>query len=813
MKISIQTKLLTLSIFLVILAILTTSIAYYVLARQDKHRESRQRIQIAFDIIRDDFAEQFQAHSKQIEEFLQRDQSLTLATQVYTRQTTEQMGLTQAIVSQLVRVGSITSANRLKIYSAEKKLLVTYFPSETQMQGKAEWTPPEQPVLLPGEIPASITPSFFAQDGQVGLRITAPLLQENEIVGVLSGDFTLTETMIARYAALSKTEINFFAGTALSVGTLSVQRILETPATISMSACDELAEKPLEIFTVMFAGHGYYQGQCAFQDGQTSIGAISVSLSQDIERQAIRSMIGTILLIVGIVTTVAIGLSVLLSRSTFRSIRHIVRTIAAVSDGDLRSSAQEIAHDEIGEIGHQLNRMIAQLRNMSGQIQQTSGTVKVSAHTIVHSMATLIEHLQEQSGSVEHMSSSVEGIKQFIDDVVRNTATLLSAAAEILSAIQETQASTQEVNTSVTSLTTNLHLISASVSQVERAVQQILEHTERLETGARQTDVEVQQIDHALHEVSQNAEQTRTLAQDTMHAATRGKISVEAAIQGMMELKDVVTRTAQIIGDVKGWGEQVSSILDMVDEITEQTSLLALNASIISAQAGAHGRGFMVVAEEIKELATRTKASTHEIGSLIRELHQKTADGVQHTEEGLRKADQGVQLAHAVQEALHTILESATRSSNRAADTVNVVQLVVERSQSISSQTNQVTDMASNIRIAVQQEEQDLDQVAGAVENLSGMAEQVNRAMTEQSRAAQEIERSMVNVTDEFSAISDQTETLQHDTEQIVAAMRTINATTEWILAHATEISGETVNTLVSQAETLNEMVKVFKIS
>ena len=100
-----------------------------------------------------------------------------------------------------------------------------------------------------------------------------------------------------------------------------------------------------------------------------------------------------------------------------------------------------------------------------------------------------------------------------------------------------------------------------------------------------------------------------------MNAAARGQASVEASIRGIAELKTVVGNTAQIIQEVNLWGEQVSSILGIVDDITEQTSLLSLNASIISAQAGVHGRGFAVVANEIKELAVRTKNSTREIGT------------------------------------------------------------------------------------------------------------------------------------------------------------------------------------------------------
>jgi len=369
------------------------------------------------------------------------------------------------------------------------------------------------------------------------------------------------------------------------------------------------------------------------------------------------------------------------------------------------------------------------------------------------------------------------------------------------------------VTTSTGSLTTNLHLISSAVDQVSQSVKEIAENTEHLEKVARQTETEIQHIDHSLRDVSANADQAQHLAKETMEAALSGQTSVDASLQSMTELKGVVANTAQIIREVNSWGEQVSSILDIVDEITEQTSLLALNASIISAQAGVHGRGFAVVADEIKSLATRTKASTKEINTLVHKLQTKTEEGVNNTVEGLSKADQSMQLAHAVKKALTTILESATRSSTRAADTAQVIQQTAASSQAISTQMNTVTGMVSNIRMAIQGEERDIEQVGAAAENISGMSEQVNRASLEQRSAAREIERGMENVTEKFNAVSEQTETLRQNSDQIVAAMRTIESTTEQILQNATNISGDTVKNLVQQSEVLQKIVNVFKVS
>lgn len=864
MKASIQMKLLILCIILVFLTTTGISVTYYVLIKQDKHWESQQRIRIAFDIILDDLENQIQFYARKFDEFLRADPILIGATETYNRDQ-EQLRDSSFIVTYLARVaeslkkfGYDISAHQITLYGVDKRLLAVYQRHDDQEVAGVYVTSdtntptflllgdPSQPVTsqessqtissilfsrsvpdnpLPPDIeasyedtiiPDSIVISPFSRESRFGIHIIAPVFHKEDIIGVLIGEVLYTQGTVERYASLSKADVNFFGGNLLSVGTLTDQTELELEELEQMVSCEDIMNEnvEIEIASLTFDEQDYYQGRCTFKSDQGRfVGATTVSLSQEIEKQAIRKVLMAILTISAIAIGASFGLSLLFSRKPILAIHDIVSVIVAAAEGDLRKTALVMSRDEIGMLATKLNQMITQLRTLSGQVQGSAYTVNGTADTILQQMDTLIYHMEQQSTSVDNTTSSAEKIKQFIDTVARNISVLLSAAAQILASIQETRASIAEVTTSTGSLTANLHLISASIDQVNQAVKQIAEHTGQLEEVTQQTETEINHIDHSLRDVSHNADRAQQLAKETMDAATSGQTSVEASIRGMTELKEVVSNTAQIIREVNSWGARVSSILGIVDEITEQTSLLALNASIISAQAGVHGRGFGVVADEIKELATRTKTSTQEIGTLIRELRMKTGEGVRHMAEGLKKTDEEMELARAVKEALNTILERATRSSKRAADTAQVIQQTVDSSHTISAQMNSVTDMVSKIKVAIQEQETDVEQVVSAVENISGMAEQVNRANLEQKRAAEEIEHSMEDVTEQFSDLSEQTEALLQNSDQIVNAMHTIESTTEQILQNATDISREKVKNLVQQSDVLQKIVNVFKIS
>jgi methyl-accepting chemotaxis protein len=852
MNISIQTKLLAFCVLLVVLTAVSTSATYYILLKQDKQQESQQRIQIAFDLIFDDLAQQHQFYVRQMEEFINNNSVLEWSLFTYK---TEPAKLSEPLfivsylapfAGKLKDFSDVIGARQLALYAADQRLLAVYRRDDTDeidgllgiyvtsSQGQPSFISVEDASMLLGTktipdtpLPASLSASYpenipqtvmittFRQDMQLGVRVAMPIARKGELVGVLVGEILYSQTMVDRYAALSKTDVNVFAGENFSLGTLRAQTSLAPQILNDAPACDAPAStrRTIPVTSLIFDEQPYYQGYCVLVSGPQRIGAVTVSLSQAIARAAIRKVLTAVLTIAAIVACVGFGVSVLFSRKSIHTIHALVRVMSAAAEGDLRASAISATRDEFGLLARRLNQMISQLRSISKQVQGSSSAVNGSADTILQQMGSLMTHMEQQVTSVQETTGSVGKVNQFVDSVAQNTSELLTTSALILSSIQEMQGSIKEVSTSTGALTTNLHLISASVDQVNQSAKQVSEDTGKLEELAHQTRTEIQRIDQSLRGVSEHAEHNQQSAQKTMDAATMGQVSVDASVHGITELKKVVTNTAEIIREVNSWGEQVSSILDIVDEIASQTSLLALNASIISAQAGAHGRGFAVVADEIKELATRTQLSTREIATLIHALQKKTAEGVKNTEDGITKAEEGVQLAQAVKAALATILDQATQASDRAADTVQVIHQTTASSQVISTSMNGVTEMVSHIRSALQTEGADIEQVVSAVENISGMAEQVSRATLEQQKAAEQIIRSMQDATEKFSGLSDQTASLRQDSHQMLTAMETIQTITEKILHDTADISGTTVKTLSEQSEILQNSVQIFKVS
>lgn len=862
MRLSIRHKLLMTYLLLVALAIVGISVPHYLITRRDKQRESRQRIQIAFDMLRHDFTKRVALYTTRFDEFLQDNTTLLSAVYSYSRDSSE-VGMInflfdhfETVAEGLKRFGRGTNSDRICLYGVNKQLLVVYqraagretfgslfasyreglkYLNMDDASVRAEITfrknnlilnipnkpfpetpaPDGLPLYFADDIPDVPTVTLFQEQQIVGFRISVPIIRRNQKIAVLIGETFYTQAMIQEFAELSHTEINLFAGQTFSIGTLPAQRELPPAPDKSFDcATPNLAQNALVIQSLAFDNLPYYQAQCALKNaaGQT-IGALTVSLSKAVEFQEIGKLLTTVVTIGLTVMAAALLLSILATRSTIQSIGNLVDVIGVVTSGDLRQAVVVKTHDEIGMVGLKFNQMIDELRVVTTQVHRAASSVASIGDAILQQMDALMTHTEQQATAVENTSSSLETINQFIDSVAHNTEELMSASAEILASIQESRASISEVTTSTVMLADELHHISSAVEQVNYSGKDISTQTEELAQIAQETEVEIHHIDRSFQEVSGNAEQTKALAKETMDAALNGQTSVETSMQGMQELKTVVAHTATIINEVNSWGEQVSSILDIVDEIAEQTTLLSLNASIISAQAGVHGRGFAVVADEIKNLATRTKHSTKEIALLVHKLQQKTGEGVKHTEEGIRKAEQGMQLSSAVKHALAVILDSATRTSNHADSTAHVIRQTTVSSRKIGASMGRVIEKVAHINTAVNAQIYDIEQVMAAVENIGGMSEQVSRASTEQRKAAEQIADNMTNVTENFETISDRIQTLHNHSEQIVEAMRMIERITELILQTASDMSEATVKNLVDQSQDLQQAVKMFKIS
>ncbi|MEW6542428.1 MAG: methyl-accepting chemotaxis protein [Nitrospirota bacterium] len=221
---------------------------------------------------------------------------------------------------------------------------------------------------------------------------------------------------------------------------------------------------------------------------------------------------------------------------------------------------------------------------------------------------------------------------------------------------------------------------SASV-ELSATAEQMAKGADSLTSRTAQTATAVEEMNATVGEVAQNSGKAATMAQETVQTAKTGREVVGETISGMQQISEAVTQSASIISALGKSSDQIGEIVRVIEDIADQTNLLALNAAIEAARAGEQGRGFAVVADEVRKLAERTTKATKEIGDMIRQIQQDTKGAVASMEEGTQKVVGGVSLVNKTGEALATIAERVTQT----ADMIRQIAVAAEE-QSVATQ-------------------------------------------------------------------------------------------------------------------------------
>ena len=262
--------------------------------------------------------------------------------------------------------------------------------------------------------------------------------------------------------------------------------------------------------------------------------------------------------------------------------------------------------------------------------------------------------------------------------------------------------------------------IDGGVSQIAAAAEQLSAVTAQTSAGVQTQRVETEQVATAMHEmaatvqeVARNAEQASTAARQADQQARQGDRVVQDAVSQIGSLSGEVDQSAQAIEALHAESGRIGSVLEVIRAVAEQTNLLALNAAIEAARAGEQGRGFAVVADEVRALARRTHDSTEEIEGLIGNLQRVAKQAVEQMQNSRNLTQRTVELANEAGAALGRITES--------------VSTIEQMNQQIAAASEQQSAVADNISQSVTRVQDIGDRSASATEQTAGASAELAR--------------------------------------------------------------------------------------
>jgi methyl-accepting chemotaxis protein len=384
---------------------------------------------------------------------------------------------------------------------------------------------------------------------------------------------------------------------------------------------------------------------------------------------AASTVLGLIAILLGVFVAVAIG------RGISRPLVAISTIAEEVSQGNLSHNIEFHQKDEIGQLASSFQKLIDYMKDLSS----------VAERIAQNDMTASITPRSENDVLGKSFRTMIFNLSGMIRQLGENARELVSAATEIASS------------------------------------------SEQMSKGAKDQSDQVNQVATAIDEMAttidmtaKNAGEASSAAKMAADTATTGGRIVSDSIQSMQQISQTVRQSADSIVKLASSADQIGEIIGVIDDIADQTNLLALNAAIEAARAGEQGRGFAVVADEVRKLAERTGKATSEITTMIKGIQKQTEEAVYSMEAGIQVVDKGRELADQAGTSLSEIVTMAQRVTE-------MIQQMAEVAEMQSTASEQIAKNVEHISGVTKETATGAEQSAAAAEELSRQADSLQQ--------------------------------------------------------------------------------------
>ena len=337
-------------------------------------------------------------------------------------------------------------------------------------------------------------------------------------------------------------------------------------------------------------------------------------------------------------------------------------------------------------------------------LRKSSVAIVDNVHTISGSMNELTKKSNQTMESSNELISLFKGAHGSFTHMVTSIQTSAGNAENTASSVEE---------------------ISAAIEEMGRSIQGVASSAKNLNDSAEASSSAISEMAVSIDQVAKNALTIDNLTENVQHNATDGLQALERSMKGMEDIANVVEHASEVMIDLGHSSTEIGSIIEVIDDIADQTNLLALNAAIEAARAGEQGKGFAVVADEVRKLAERSAKATKEIDVLITGIQHKSSAAISAIESGTTKVKEGSEL---------------TRNANEVM--LNIVQAITTISQEIKQ-----------ISIATEEQAKGTDHIVQAVNEVARQSSQVTQATREQEMGSSEIIKGITHARDEVNSI------------------------------------------------------------
>ena len=482
-----------------------------------------------------------------------------------------------------------------------------------------------------------------------------------------------------------------------------------------------------------------------------------------------------------------------------------------IAEGDISKETGITVKNEIGDLTNAMNDAVKGLRGIILKTKGLSANVAAAVKKIEESAHSTRAGSEQQSQTMRDISLSAERLNNMATNAAEDMDHLFRMSEGTSSSLLEMAASIEEVDGNVGDLTVTVGDVSSSIEEIANLLKEVASGVDNISKGADETASSLIEIDASAMEIERNTKESAELSHEVAREGERGVKAMELTHNGMEKVKDSMSALAVVIDELGQRSKEIGKILNVIDDVAVETNLLALNAAILAAQAGEHGKSFGVVADEIRELSERTAVSTNEITSIVSGIQGQIKRAVVSAEEGMSKVIEGEKLSTETIAILMVIMERFKTFQNMSLKIAEATKEQASGSKRVTQNLEAITHTIHQMARATQEQYQGSTQIVKSVEKMRNLVSHIKKATAEQAKGSKVIASNTEDVMKFAKELDALSSDLGNEEQKIANAVEMTAAIAKAGFENATNLD-EVVGLLKNEIDALKRGLDSFRL-
>ena len=472
------------------------------------------------------------------------------------------------------------------------------------------------------------------------------------------------------------------------------------------------------------------------------------------------------LVLVGVVAFAATGsLALFVAGGIARRVGAVAGAVARVAEGDLTHLLSINSNDEVGGLARNVNLMAERVKGVILEVRSSSTELAVAAEEYSRVSQRVHQAVEGQLRDSEETSSSMAEIAAQTQVVARNAESLAASVTITLGGLRKLETTGRHLARGFDGLADAVTATSATAEQIHRCIRLVGGRTGELQDGVERSAATVEEMAASLETTARQAggliaavsrtaevvsglvqggrqmgeqmQQVEGLSRQAAQEVATGDAAVRSALSAMGRIASGIHETAGHMRELDRHSHDIRKILEVIEDIADQTNLLALNAAIEAARAGEAGRGFGVVADEVRKLAERSVVAAKDIGQVVHQVEERTAEAAQSAARGETETQEGMRLADRAGEALKSIRDGVLEASRLATDLGRLAAEQATAFAVVSTAVDEMHQTTSEVSDAVRQQGEGGEHIRQAMVGMRRLTADVATTTRELDEGAQ----------------------------------------------------------------------------